>query len=87
MSAFIPQDALNALVRLGCRPKWNDDSGTAFCPIHEADGKGHNPSLTFKAGDKQSVLVSCHAGCDSREILKALGLNGSALPGHKENIP
>ncbi len=72
------QDAIDALARLGCKPTKTGDGYTALCPIHEADGKGHNPSLTLKAGDTQPVVVNCHAGCDGREILKALGINGTA---------
>lgn len=80
MSAFTLQDAVSALIRLGCKPTKSGDQFVAFCPIHEADGQGHNPSLTLKAGDKQPVIVNCHAGCDRREILKALGLNGTTHP-------
>lgn len=72
------QDAIDALARLGCKPTKTGDGYTALCPIHEADGKGHNPSLTLKAGDTHPVVVNCHAGCDGREILKALGINGTA---------
>ena len=78
MSATTLQDAVDALARLNCKPTKNGDGYTAFCPIHEADGHGHKPSLTLKVGDTVPVVVTCHAGCDNREILKALGLNGTA---------
>ncbi len=70
--------AFNALARLNCKPTKTGDGYTAFCPIHEADGKGHKPSLTLKVGDTVPVVVNCHAGCDGRKILKALGINGAA---------
>ena len=80
MTAFTLQDAVSALTRLGCKPTKSGDQFVAFCPIHEADGNSHNPSLTLKAGNKQPVIVNCHAGCDGKEILKALGLNGATHP-------
>lgn len=37
------------------------------CPCH-AD---RTPSLSIRQGDR-AILVTCHAGCDSRDVLKAL---------------
>lgn len=71
------QGAVASLSRLGCKPTKSSDGYIAFCPIHETDGKSHKQSLTIAKGDKQAVLVNCHAGCDSREILKLLGINGT----------
>ena len=70
--------AVDALVRLNCKPVKSGSEYTAYCPIHESDGKDHKPSLTLKAGDTVPVVVNCHAGCDGREILKVLGINGTA---------
>lgn len=70
--------AVDALVRLNCKPVKSGSEYTAYCPIHESDGKGHKPSLTLKTGDTVPVVVNCHAGCDGREILKVLGINGTA---------
>jgi predicted P-loop ATPase len=78
------QDAIHSLQSLGCKPVQTGDQWTAYCPIHEADGQGHKPSLTLKAGDTQPVVVNCHAGCDRRAILKALGIQGT--PRGKPNI-
>ena len=69
------QDAINALQQRGCKPVKSGDGYQAYCPIHEADGQGHNPSLSIKAGDTVPVIVHCHAGCAGTAILKALGLN------------
>ena len=74
------QGALNALTHLGCRPVKSGNEFIAYCPIHEADGQGHKPSLTLRQGDRQDVLVHCHAGCNGAAILKALGLNGASRP-------
>ncbi|MBK9952909.1 MAG: hypothetical protein IPP10_15785 [Candidatus Competibacteraceae bacterium] len=72
------QDAVNGLTRLGCKPKQSGDGWKAYCPIHEADGKPHTPSLTLGQGHTQPVVVHCQRGCDGLEILKALGVNGAA---------
>ena len=70
---------LNAIQRItGRTPKPSGDQWIGCCPIHEADGHSHKPSLTLRQGDKQAVIVHCHAGCDSREILRVLGVNGTA---------
>ena len=49
----------------------NGDKATAQCPAHE-DG-----SASLSIGPRQDgkgVVVYCHAGCDYREVLAALGL-------------
>ncbi|MGB2974288.1 MAG: VapE domain-containing protein, partial [Candidatus Competibacter sp.] len=81
-SAF--QEALSELHRLGCQPIKTGSGFDAYCPLHETDGKGHKRSLGVKTGDKQDVLVNCRAGCDSREILKVLGVNGTSR--HSANL-
>lgn len=80
------QDAVAALTRLGCKPTRSGDGYTAFCPIHEADGQGHKPSLNLKAGDTQAVVVRCHAGCDWKEILKALDITPAPSHNGKRRI-
>lgn len=67
-------DAVAALARLGCKPTKTGNGYKALCPVHEADGGSHTPSLTVSAGDTQPIVVCCQAGCDGREILKALDL-------------
>lgn len=86
MSPAALQDAVAALARLGCKPVQNNNGYIAFCPIHEADGSGHKPSLTLKTGDTVPVIVNCHAGCDGREILKALDLAPAPRPNGKRRI-
>jgi hypothetical protein len=43
----------------------------AFCPIHEADGEEHTPSLAIKE-ENGKLLVHCRAGCDRRGVIAAL---------------
>ncbi|WP_433527764.1 toprim domain-containing protein (plasmid) [Nocardia pseudovaccinii] len=45
------------------------------CPVHEAGGGHHNPSLGVKYSPaEQRTKVRCFAGCDDRDVLGALGL-------------
>ncbi|MEU1956786.1 toprim domain-containing protein [Nocardia rhamnosiphila] len=45
------------------------------CPVHEADGRGHRPSLGVKYDDRQQrTVVRCFAGCDNELVLESLGL-------------
>ena len=47
---------LVALERVtGFRPVPSGDEYRACCPVHEADGRSHTPSLSVRAGDRQSV--------------------------------
>ncbi|MGW5312915.1 toprim domain-containing protein [Nocardia thailandica] len=45
------------------------------CPSHEADGRGHRPSLGVKYDDREErTVVRCFAGCENEQVLDALGL-------------
>jgi hypothetical protein len=43
---------------------------SARCPAH----KDRSPSLSITEGDDGRVLLKCHAGCDHKKIVEALGL-------------
>jgi hypothetical protein len=45
----------------------------ARCPAHE----DRRPSLKVGRGDRQPVVMTCHAGCDTRDVLAAVGLDWS----------
>lgn len=68
------QRVLAALERTGSR--WKPQSGgyVAQCPAHE-DG---TPSMTVRNGDGK-VLLYCHAGCGTEQILTALNLDWPSL--------
>ncbi|HUW32276.1 MAG TPA: AAA family ATPase, partial [Planctomycetota bacterium] len=51
----------------------------ACCPAHEADGNRHDPSLSVSIGEAGRVLLHCHAGCPTADVLHALGLQESDL--------
>ncbi|AYO75956.1 topoisomerase (plasmid) [Sphingobium yanoikuyae] len=61
-----PTPNLRALVaRLG--GKWSGWTAMCRCPSH-AD---RTPSLSIRQGDR-GILVTCHAGCDATDVLRAL---------------
>lgn len=46
-----------------------------MCPVHEADGRHHNPSLGVRYDPAQGkTIVRCWAGCDDRDVLDRLNL-------------
>ena len=63
----------------GVRPV--GDGYEASCP-HPEHGKGRgdvNPSLSLAEGDDDRVLLMCHAGCPTDEVVEAMGLSMSDL--------
>ena len=69
MSAQTLLERLDRVKQLGAG-RW-----LARCPAH-ADGR---PSLTIRDVDGERTLVHCFAGCTADEVLKAAGLEWSAL--------
>lgn len=47
------------------------DQWQARCPAHD----DHNPSLSIGRGLDGRALVTCHAGCDTVDVLAAVGLS------------
>ncbi len=41
---------------------------TASCPSHVDD----HPSMGFKEGKEGELVVFCHAGCDTKDIIAAI---------------
>jgi hypothetical protein len=52
--------------------------GKYQCPVHATEGE-HSVSLKLARGRNGGLLLFCHAGCDFRDILRALRLPGSVL--------
>jgi putative DNA primase/helicase len=44
----------------------------ARCPAHD----DHNPSLSFRDGERGVLLLKCFAGCDWHDVLAALRRRG-----------
>ncbi len=47
----------------------------ARCPAHE----DRSPSLAIKEGDDGRVLIHCFAGCETEDVLSALGMTFSDI--------
>ncbi|WP_067821850.1 toprim domain-containing protein [Nocardia inohanensis] len=49
---------------------------TYLCPVHEADGRRHHPSLGVVYNrQRRRTIVKCFAGCSDEEVLDRLGLH------------
>src|SRR3546814_2018207 len=48
--------------------RWCGSYGLARCPAHD----DRTPSLSLSDGDDGTLLVCCHAGCDSADVLRKL---------------
>ena len=49
----------------------NGSGWQASCPAHDDS----SPSLSISEGDRQPVVMHCHAGCSTDDILSAVGLS------------
>ena len=47
----------------------------ANCPAHD----DHTPSLSVSTGDDGRTLLKCHAGCKTKDVVKAMGVSLSDL--------
>lgn len=66
---------LARLEELGCRPVGSNGAWRALCPAHD----DRRPSLSVGEGDDGRVLLKCHAGCSTEDVLARLGLTWSGL--------
>ena len=69
------EQAISRLKELGKNPIGNGKQWTAQCPAHE-DRKA---SLSIDEGDNGGVVMNCHAGCDSKAVCQAMGMEESDL--------
>lgn len=56
--------------RTGRKRERSGDGFKLWCPIHE----GHSPALSVGTNPDGEPLIHCHHGCDSGDILKAVGM-------------
>lgn len=84
MTSTAVQNVLNKLpsAKSAGLGKWQ-----ALCPVHEADGNGHKPSLSIGQGDGGKVLLNCKAGCATADVVKALGLTMADLFADRPKAP
>lgn len=73
------------------RCKRNRRGWEALCPVHEADGQQHRPSLFASIGRTGALLVQCSAcRCTVQQVADALGLRVSDFfppTGHSPTTP
>jgi putative DNA primase/helicase len=72
-----PNDPLRQLLSQldGVRPA--GDGWTARCPAHD----DRNPSLSITVADSGKILLHCHAGCETADVIHAAGFEPSLLNG------
>jgi AAA domain len=63
----------------------NGTKAKALCPVHEADGQRHTPSLSITRIEGQ-VLVYCHGGCPIEAVLDALNMHKRDLFDNREGV-
>lgn len=68
---------LDALAHHGHPARGNDQQRTARCPAHD----DNQPSLSITRG-RDRVLLHCHAGCGTDEILEQLAMSAADLYDH-----
>ena len=75
------QKVLGCLEVLGCLDNHSERHNElrARCPVH--NGKSFD-SLSVKEGDDGRALLRCHAGCELKDIVEALGLSVVDLFSH-----
>ncbi|RMH23667.1 MAG: DUF3987 domain-containing protein, partial [Planctomycetota bacterium] len=64
------EKVLAALSGRGIKIHRSGKGWSAQCPAHE----DRNPSLSIATGDDGRCLINCHAGCATKAIVEALGL-------------
>jgi hypothetical protein len=74
-----------ALERAGCKPHGPQYKFISPCPGHDDT----NASLSVGVGADGRALLFCHRGCETRDIVEALGLDwGDLFPaGHRHARP
>jgi hypothetical protein len=75
----------DALEAHGCRPYGPPWQFASLCPNHEDS----HPSLSVGVGADGRALIFCQAGCDTRNVIAALGLTWANLfpAGHRHARP
>lgn len=71
----MPSAAVSAILSKFDKVKASGGQWLVVCPGHP----DKSPSLAVKEGSDGSVLLKCHAGCDTDRILAAMGLSAAAL--------
>jgi hypothetical protein len=75
----------DALEAHGAGPSGPVHKFSSRCPAHD----DRSPSLSVSEGADHRALIYCHVGCDTRDVIAALGLTWADLfpPGHRNARP
>jgi len=65
----------DALEARDCNPRGPEHRFSALCPAHE----DRSPSLTVAEGSDGRAVLLCRTGCDTAEVVAALGLRWADL--------
>ena len=65
----------NLISRLEGVKTTGQNQWSAFCPCHENPPDGHSPSLGISCTEDGRVLLKCRGGCDTKDVLAAIGLS------------
>ena len=68
LESFLSEVPLRGLRKVG-------QAYAALCPAHD----DHNASLSIAEGDDGRILLHCWAGCETRDVVAAVGLSLSDL--------
>lgn len=76
------QTVHDALERHDCQPRGPVNKFVARCPAHQ----DRLPSLSVAEGTDGRAVLHCHAGCETANVIAALGLTWSDLfpEGHRQ---
>jgi putative DNA primase/helicase len=66
---------LHEVLRLLKGIKQSGSQWAALCPAHDDS----SPSLAISEGDDGRVLLHCHAGCDTKDVVRRIGLSMADL--------
>lgn len=72
----VPDYVLQVFSRLG-KPVFDSTGWLFSCPSVTHGGKGvdKNPSLRVTIGDSGKIILHCRTGCDTKDVLAAVGLS------------
>lgn len=59
--------------------RWYGHYGLAFCPAHD---NHRSPALHLATGERGQLLARCYAGCDFRDIVRAIRERGFFMAVH-----
>lgn len=68
---------IQALEDHGCTVRGSGARYSSQCPAHE----DRDPSLSIREKDDGKILIHCHAGCETVDVLSAIGLDFVHLMG------